>query len=181
MHKRHLFMLAAAGLFLFCLAASSAQEASIQEKILLLRKASQRQRTTVAVEAFLTGTVLEAKIIVSMYSAKPRIYNAVIVGPGLGRLSAQEKQVLYSTADEEDLIFPTEDMLGRHLRLTKAIKEKKIEGTLSKELHRFRLPVNKIKRGKRYELWIYVESLQSSGHPEKFDFELENLPELLSE
>ncbi len=177
---RRIFILLTIGGILFSgLTFSCAQEEDAKQ-ILVLRKAQERQNTVVAVEAYLINDILEVTVIASMYATRPRIYNLILVGPRLGRLSPKEKESLYPKAEDKEMDFPTEDMQGRLIRFSKKIKEKKVKGTLTKELFKFKIPADRIIPNKRYELRIEVESMQRPGQPERFRFELKNLPELIS-
>jgi len=113
-----------------------------------------------------------------MYSTKPRIYNIILVGPKIGRLSPKEKQVLYPQAGEEETAFLTENTNPGLISFGKKTKEKKLKGTLTKELFRFKIPVDQIMPDRRYELRIEIESMQSAGQGKKFTFKLDKLPQV---
>ena len=177
--KRNLFLLSVISILLIGAQFCFAQEEEAQG-IVLLREAKEYGRTLVAVEANLSGNILDVKIIAKMYAKRPNIYNALFVGPKVGRMSPDSRQTLRPEADDEELIFKTTDE-GGFLRTSKRTKEKKIKGALTKQSVQFKIPAKKIVPNKKYQLWIDVESMQNPGQYERFKFDLENLSEYLSE
>jgi len=157
---------------------SFAQEENSTERIPILREAKQYRETTVAVDAYLIGNNLEVTVLARMYGTKPKIYNVIVVGPKIGRMSPQTKEILYPTVEEEGL-YPMTKPDG-FLGLTKKTKMEKTKGTLTKELVKFKIPSDRVISGRRYQLWVKVESLQAGGEEKEFKFELKNLAELLS-
>lgn len=178
--KRTLFLITIIGVLAVAALFSYAQDEDVAGRNLLIRQAKERQDTAVAVEAYLIGDILEVTIVAKMYAARPRIYNAILVGPRLGRISPKARQTLYPKAEDEELIFLTTDELGS-IRFTKKTKQKEVKGTLTKELAQFKIPTDKIMPNKRYQLWIKVESMQGPGQRESFKFDLKNLSKLISE
>lgn len=146
------------------------------ERKMILREAQERDRTTVAVEAYLTDDILEVTIYARMYATKPKIYTAYLHGPKLGRLGFLTKEILYPKAEEEeqDLIFPTKDVQGGYISFSKRTQDKKAKGALTREMVKFRIPSQKILANKRYELRVGVESMQESGKIETFRFHLKD-------
>ncbi len=171
-------------LFLFCLSIVglevNAQEKDDAGRLLVLREAKQHRKTSVAVEAYLLDNILEATVIARMDAAKPRIFSVIIVGPKLGRVSAKERKTLFSAVEDEETIFSTEDK-GAFIRFSKSREDRELKGTLTRELHKFRIPVEKILPNKRYQLWVKVESMQDPGRIDNFKFDLENFSELVSQ
>jgi len=178
MKKKIMIMLIC--IFALYLAASYAEEAG--ESKLILRQAQEVGKTSVAVVAYLTKDVLGTTVYARMYGAKPRIYNVILVGPKLGRLSAQSKETIYPKAEETDadLTFSTTKLDSGIISFSKKTKDKKSAGALTRELHKFKIPVNKILPGKRYELRILIEAMQNPGQKESFKFELKDLTAELS-
>jgi len=179
---KRLFLRLAIISVLFCAIGSSFAQEDAAERILVLKKAQERQdNTAVAVEAYLLGDILEVTVTARMYGTKPKIYNTVLVGPKISRLSPQEKQTVYPKAEDKETTFLTEDVEPGLIRLgsKKRVQEKKLKGTLTKELYRFKIPTDKIMPGKRYELRIQVESMQESIERDRFTFELKDFPKLL--
>ena len=43
----------------------------------------------------------------------------------------------------------------------------------------FKIPRDKVRKGKKYKLWVQIESLQRGGKYKTFKFDIENLAELL--
>jgi hypothetical protein len=148
-------------------------------RVLVIEEAQERNKSAVAVKVYLIDDILEATIIGLMYATKPRIYKAIVVGPKLGTLSPQERQTLYPRAEDEELFYKTKDVEAGLIRLSKREKKKKLEGTLTKELARFKIPKDKIVTKKRYQLRVQVESMQRGGQLEKYRFDLKDLPQLI--
>jgi hypothetical protein len=164
-----------AGIFSF-IVFSYAQEEEVAQRKLILRQAQERNRTSVAVEAYLSDDILEAIIYARMYAAKPKIYTVYLIGPKLGRLGFLTKEILYPKAEEEEqeLVFPTKDVEGGYIRFSKRTKDKKTKGTLTREVVKFKVPTQKILPKKRYELRVKVESMQTPGKTESFRFSLKD-------
>lgn len=150
-----------------------------QEKVLVLREAKERQKTTAAVEVYLIGDILEVTVTARMYAEKPRIFSLLLVGPKLGRLSATERETLFADSTRGEDIFLTEE-IGGFIRFDEKKKEKKLKGTLTRELHKLKIPIDKVVPGKHYQLWVKVDSLQRGGKPQNFKFDLPNFPQLFS-
>ena len=180
---RKLFILTVIAGFLlsvsnFLYAQEQEEEAGVEERIYVLREAKEDRKTTVAVGVYLLDDILEVKVIVRMYAEKPKIYNLLIVGPKLGRLSCKTRKELLATMEEEEP-YPTSKR-GGFILFAQKNKDKKAKGTLIKELFRFNIPKDKIIPGKRYQLWVSVDSkTRGGGVPLKFKFDLKNLPQLI--
>ena len=159
---------------------SYGQEQEAPERILLLREGKQSMRNIVAVEAYLIDDTLEVLVEARMYAEKPKINDVILVGPKLGRLHYKTRETVYATAQEEEPYEITkQDGL---IALEKRKKVKEPEGTVTKELFKLKIPTDKIKQGKRYQLWVQVESkTRAGGVPLKFKFDLKDLPELISQ
>ena len=154
------------------------EEEQNTERQLVLREAKEYRKSTVAVEAYLTDNILEAKVTARMYATKPKIHNAIIVGSRLGRLSIDSKEVLLATVEDEEP-YPTSKKDRGFISFSKK-KTKQSEGTLTRELMIFEIPRDKVVKGKRYELWVQIMSMQKGGKYKTFKFDLEDLAELLS-
>jgi len=106
------------------------------------------------------------------------IYNALVVGSGLGRLSCDSRETLVATAEEEEpFLTKRKDKAFISFRKSEAVK--KARGTMIKELLRFDIPVDKIKEDKKYRLWVQVVSSQKGSKYKTFKFDLEDFAELL--
>ncbi|MFC1621386.1 hypothetical protein ACFL2G_03680 [Candidatus Omnitrophota bacterium] len=151
-----------------------------EEKLLTLFEAKEFEKSTVAVKAYLTDNIFEATITARMYQTKPKIHNAIVVGPKLGRLSIESKEVLLATTMEEEP-YPTKRKDKGFIHFGKDKKNKKATGTLTRELLVFKIPEDKVKKDKKYKLWIQTESLQRGGKYKTFKFDLENFFERLKE
>jgi len=148
------------------------------DKIRVIREAQEKQKNTVAVEGYLIDNVFEVSIIVRMYRTRPMIYNALVVGSGLGRLSCDSRKTLVATAEEEEpFLTKRKDKAFISFRKSEAVK--KARGTMIKELLRFDIPVDKIKEDKKYRLWVQVVSSQKGSKYKTFKFDLEDFAELL--
>ncbi|KPK97117.1 MAG: hypothetical protein AMJ95_10740 [Omnitrophica WOR_2 bacterium SM23_72] len=170
--KRHLALLLV-GIFSFFVFLAKVQAS---ERKMILRQAQERGRSSVAVEAYLIDDILEATIYARMYATKPKIFGVVLVGPKLGRLGFLTKEVLYPKAEEEDeeMVFPTKDVEGGYIRFSKRTQDKRTKGALTREMVKFKIPVKKIMPKKRYELRIKIESMQTPGKIETFNFPLKD-------
>lgn len=178
---RKLFTLLVAGICSLVFVFSYAEDE--MERKLVLRQAQKQGNTSVAVEAYLIGDILETTVYVRMYSSKPKIFNILLVGPKLGRLSPRSKTTLYPKVEEQeaDLTFPTTDIRGGHIRFSKRTEEKVSQGRLTRELAKFKIPRKRILAKRRYELRILVESMQRSGQTEYFRFPLKDFAQLFLE
>jgi hypothetical protein len=176
--RRNFILLIIWGVLIFLSGFTYAEEKS-NKRILVIRQAKQDRKTTVAVEAYLINDILEVTVIARMYAAKPRIYNVILVGPKLGRISPKTRKTLLSTIEEE-APFPTSERRG-FISFSKKTKNKKAKGTLTKELVKFEIPTEKIIPDRRYQLWIKVESMRKGGKIQGFKFNLENFPKLISQ
>ena len=159
-----------------------AEEAQEPERILVIREAKENEfDTTVAVEVYLEGEILEATVIVRMLRTRPRIFNALVVGPKIGRISSKTKEVLDPTVEGEEP-FPTKKR-GGFISFGEDEEDKKAKGAVIKELIKFKLPTDKIveNKKKKYELWIKAQGLQHTKRIQSFTFVLEDLPELISQ
>jgi hypothetical protein len=88
--------------------------------------------------------------------------------------------MLFATTEEERE-FPVEDLEGKLIRFSKKVKEKVPEGTLTRELIRFKIPRDKIIPGRKYKLWIKVEGMQGKSPIQTFKFDLEGLSQIFSQ
>lgn len=158
--------------FFSILGLCSAQEEI--ERILLNREGKQFRNSTVAIEAYLVKDVMEVLVEARMYAEKPKINDVLLVGKGLGRLHYKTRETVFSTM-QEDATYPITKQNGL-ITFGKRTKIKKPKGTLTRELFKLKLPVDKIKTGRRYQLWVEIESKTKSGQtPLRFKFNLENL------
>ena len=182
MFKRLAILALTAGILFSFSMILSAQEEDPDKGVLVLRQAQEFGNNNVAVIGYLKGNIFEVKVVAGMFRTKPEIDNCIVVGPKLGRLSASQKETIYPKAEDEpeDDVFMTEDVDGAFfLRFSKQRKERQIKGALTRELYRYKIPKDKIIRGKRYEIRIKIESTQNPGIGERFTFKLENFPELV--
>ena len=154
-----------------------AQEDSSSQGILLIREGKQLKKTTVAVEGYLYNDILQVQVEVRMYAERPKIVDVVFTGPKLGRIHYNTRQDLPITLKEEDPYNITR--VDGMISFGKRTRVKKPKGTLTKELFRIKLPVDKIISGKLYQLWVEVESKRRGGRIPKFKFDLKKLPELV--
>ena len=160
----------------FCFAQEGEQE-DAHEGTLVIRKALQKRKNYTAITAYLIEDVLEVEVIATMRGEKPNIYDVLFIGSGVGRISPKERQTIVAKVDDKELIFNTEKKEAGFIRFTKKEREKKLKGRLTKEMVKFKLPLDKIKENKRYTIKIKIESLQRPGQFKKYEFELEDLHE----
>ncbi len=143
-----------------------------QEKVLVLREAKEHKKAAAAVEVYLEGNTLEVTVIGRMDRTKPRIYNVIVIGPKIGRVAPKMRETLYPTMKNEEP-FPTKKS-GGFIRFSSKEETKNTSGTLTKELLKFEIPGEKIVDGKRYQIWVKLESMQRGGDKESFKFDLED-------
>ena len=167
----------------FCVtAALCAQVRAGEDGIPVLREAQEFGDNAVAVEVYLMDNILEARITARMHGTKPKVYNAIVVGSGLGRLSFESKEVLLaSIADEDEEPYLTKDKSRGIISFREKEKAKFARGTLTRELVQFVIPEDRVRKGKKYRLWIQIESLQRGGKYKTYKFDLEKFAELLLE
>ncbi|MDP8233900.1 MAG: hypothetical protein P9M06_03755 [Candidatus Saelkia tenebricola] len=170
--KRYVGLLAV-GLF-FMLSVNTLAEG----RVLVIREAKKSRHTTVAVEAFLEEDILNVKVIARMRRTKPRIYNVIFVGSKVGRVVPDARETLYPTMEGEEP-FPTKEREG-FISFDDKVKVKEASGTLTKELLKFRIPMDKIVPGKRYQIWVKIESMQRGGDKESFKFNIEDFSQYFS-
>ena len=151
------------------------------ERRLVIREGKQSRANIVAVETYLVGNdILEVTVEARMYAQKPKINDVIMVGPRLGRIHYKTRETVHATLEEEEPIPITKQ--GGFIVFGKRTKTKKPKGTLTKELFKLKIPTDKIVPGKRYQLWVQVESKTSGGgRPLRFKFDLKDLPELISQ
>lgn len=147
--------------------------------VLILQAAQQRKKDSVAVIANLDDDILKVIILARMYATKPNIYNVTLEGSGIGKLSPKERRTLFPTAEDEEIEFKTRKLEAGFIRLTPKEAKRKLKGTLTKEVARFKIPKDRIRPKKRYFLNVKIESLQNPGQYKKFKFELKKLAEEL--
>lgn len=150
------------------------------EPILILRQAKEFKKQTVAVEARLKGNILEALITGRMYKTKPKIHNAIIVGPRLGRLAIESKTILVQDVVDDEP-YPTSKKDKGFITFGRKEENKRAKGTLTRELMLFDVPPDRVVDGKKYKLWVQIMSMQKGGKYKTFKFDLENLAELIHE
>ena len=157
-----------------------AQEEEVVEPILVIREGKQSKSNIVAVETYLIDDVLEVTVEARMYAQKPKINDVILVGPRLGRIHYKTREIVYTTLEEEEPYPITKQ--GGFIVFGKRTKTKKPKGTLTKELFKIKVPKEKILPGKRYQLWVEVESkTDSGGRPLRFKFDLKDLSQLISQ
>jgi hypothetical protein len=156
-------------IFLFL---SRSFSAYAEERILLLREAKEYKNATAAVEVYLEENILEVIVIARMNRTKPRIDNVIVVGPKIGRVAPKSRGTLYPTMEDEEP-FPTKKS-GGFISLSSKDDLKTTSGTLTKEFLKFEIPGDRVLSGKKYQIWIKVESMQRGGHKESFKFDLED-------
>lgn len=148
--------------------------------ILVIREGKQLKKTTVAVDVRLIEDVLKIKVETRMHAERPKITDVILVGPGIGRVHYVTREDVPPSVEEEEPYPITKE--DGFITFRKRTKLKTPKGTLAKELFKLKVPVEKIVPGKRYQLWVEVESKAKRGKKsKKFKFNLENLAELVSQ
>lgn len=174
--KSFFSLLAVLSILLFFPSHSHSQDQNHSKNKLIIREGKQVRDNVVVIEAYRIGDVLEVKVEARMYAQRPRIKNVLIVGPRLGRISYKRKEELPLKFEEEDPYLITKER--GILSPRKRSKVKQPKGTMTKELFKIDVPWDKIVEGKRYQLWVDVESKTSGQKPLKFKFDLNNLSEV---
>ena len=178
--KRFFALVAIVGILFSCQYCYGQVEEEVEEeRILVLREAKLFRKDSVAVEAYLIDDILEVKVEARMYAKKPRINNVLLVGPRIGRLPYITKETIHKKIEEDDPYEVTK----QHglIVFEKRKKERKLKGTATREFYRLRIPKEKIVPGKRYRLWVEIESQTRGDDKQKFKFNIENLSELISQ
>ena len=173
--RRHILF--SLSVFFFSSFVCYAQNDVVSSDRLLIREGKQLKKTTVAVEGYLYNDILQVQVEVRMYAQRPKIIDVSLTGPKLGKIHYKTRQDLPVTLEEEDPYNITR--VDGEISFKKRTKVKKPKGTLTKELFKIKVPVDKIIPGKRYQLWVEVESKRQAGRIPKFKFDLKKLPELV--
>ncbi|MBL7130373.1 MAG: hypothetical protein ISS45_03070 [Candidatus Omnitrophica bacterium] len=143
----------------------------------MIREAKLYRKDSVAVDAHLIDDVLEIMVEARMYAQKPRINDVLVRGSKLGGLHYKTRKTIVATVEEEDPYEVTKE--EGWIVFGKRKKVRELKGTLTKELFKLKIPKEKIVCGKRYQLWVEVESKTEGGRAQKFKFNLEGFPELV--
>ena len=154
------------------------------DRRLLLRSAQEDTKAMVAVEAYLEGDLIEAKVSVGMRNARPSILNVIIEGPGIGRLvPISVKEVYASLSEAEEKPYPTEKIGGMIVPGEKS-KDKKLEGAVSRKSYIFKIPKDKIAAGAQYDLKVKVGTVKQvageAAQYTRFIFSLGDLSQLIA-
>ncbi len=162
----------------FSAVSSYAQETWVEERTPVLREAKQDAQTTLAIDAYLIGDVLEVRVTARMYAAKPEISNIILVGPKIGRLSPQTKRTVTSSVEDE-APYPMSKR-GAFINFGSKTRTGKGRGTLTREQVEFKLPADKIMPQRVYQIWVRVKSAQSGGTVHGFKFDLKDFAGLVA-
>lgn len=171
------------------LVVSTAAGLYAQEKIQVIREAQEYSNNRVAVTGNLTNDIFEVTVIARMKRTKPRIHNVIVVGPKLGRLSCETKENLVATTEEDDPFLTKRKDKGfinfgkdEKAKTSEEISESNVHrGRVTKALYMFRIPRDRIKKDKKYKLWVQIESSQRGGKYKTFKFDLENFADYFTD
>lgn len=149
------------------------------DKELVIREAEELRKNAVAVEAYLVDDILEAKISVRIFRARPKIHNVIVVGPKLGRISPIEIEQLFATTEEEPP-YETKER-GGFISFSDDTKTKSLKGTVVRKMFKFKIPPEKIVEDGHYQIWVKVkeEGHGRQGKMTSYKFDLEELPRLV--
>ncbi|MFC1666397.1 SHOCT domain-containing protein [Candidatus Omnitrophota bacterium] len=156
------------------------EEEEGEPQVFVIREAKKFQKSIVGVEAYLIDNILEVKIVARMFRKKPRIYNALVVGPKLGRLNIESKDILFQSVEEDEAFLTTQkDRAFISFKKKEQMREGvgrggSVKGTLTRELVRFDIPRDKVKKDKLYRLWVQIMSMKKGGQYHTFKFDLKN-------
>jgi hypothetical protein len=148
------------------------------KKVPVIREAEEDLNAAVAVEGYLIDGLFEVRVSVWMKGQTPKITNVLLVGPGIGRISPNVVKQLYATEEEEGA-YETYGR-GGFLTFEERTKTKKMKGRVKRKLVKFKIPRDDLRPGKRYQLWVRVESAKKRGRNFSYKFDLENFPELVT-
>ncbi|MFC1514594.1 hypothetical protein ACFL5X_01665 [Candidatus Omnitrophota bacterium] len=151
-----------------------------EEKILVVREGKQLKKTTVTVEGYLVDDILDVTVGVRMPSDRAKINKFYLTGPGLGKIHYAARTVVPPSVDDVDEEpFPVTKVDGM-IMFGDRTREKTPKGRLTKESFQLKVPIDKIKPGKRYELVVDVESQEKAQRIPKFKFHLQGFAELIA-
>ncbi|MFC1708934.1 hypothetical protein ACFL2J_02595 [Candidatus Omnitrophota bacterium] len=155
-------------------------EEGFEGRIPVIREAKIFRKKNVAVDAHLVdGEILEIMVEARIYAQKPRINDVLVSGPKLGKERYIARRTIVAGVDEPE---PFEvDKEHGWIVFGKRKKVRELEGTLTKELFKIKMPEDKIVCGKKYQLWVEIESKTQGGRAEKFKFKLKDFPSLFHE
>ncbi len=159
--------------------AGAKEESNLSKRVLVIREGRQIRRDIVAVEASILDGIMDVKVEARMLRERPKISNVLLVGPRIGRVYYETKRVLPPIIEEEEP-YPIR-IAGGLISFGEKTETKKPKGTLAKELFKIRVPVKKIIPGKRYQIWVVLESKTRGGQGgEKFKFNLDNFSSFIN-
>jgi hypothetical protein len=154
-----------------------------ETKELVIRSAQVDLKAMVAVEAYLSGDLLETKVSVGMEKARPSILNVIVEGPGIGRLVPVSVKEVYASLEElEEKPYKT-TKIGGFIDSGDKPKEKKLEGSITRKFYIFKIPKEKISSDGKYEIKVKVGTVKqvagSGAQYTSFSFSLDNFPQLV--
>ncbi|MFH1622501.1 MAG: hypothetical protein ABIA97_05195 [Candidatus Omnitrophota bacterium] len=153
---------------------------AMQGRIPVIREAKIFRNKNVAVDAHLVdGEVLEIMVEARIYAQKPRINDVLVSGPKLGKERYIARKTIVAGVDEPEPFEVTKEHGWVVFGKRKKVRE--LEGTLTKELFKIKIPKDKVVCGKKYQLWVEIESKTEGGRAEKFKFKLKDFPSLFHE
>jgi len=119
----------------------------VQGKIPVIREAKLYKKDSVAVDAHLAGEILEIVVEARMYAQRPKINDVLVTGPKIGKLHYQARKTIVAGVEETEPFEVTKE----HGLITfgKRKKVRELEGTLTKELFKIKIPNDKIVCGKK--------------------------------
>ncbi len=143
------------------------------EPVLVIREGRQIKENTVAIEATLSGDILTVKVEARIPGERPKITSIVLTGPGIGRVHHKLRKEIKPGLEEEDPYLITE--AGGLINFGEKKEVKDPQGTLTKELFQFIVPVEKILANKKYQIQILIESKTKPGkRGKKYEFDLKD-------
>lgn len=152
----------------------------LQGRIPVIREAKIFRKKNVAVDAhLLDGEILEIMVEARIYAQKPRINDVLVSGPKLGKERYIARKTIVAGVDEPEAFEVTKE--HGWIVFGKRKKVRELEGTLTKELFKIKIPKEKIVCKKKYQLWVEIESKTQGGRAEKFKFKLKDFPSLFHE
>ena len=136
--------------------------------LLVTRQAMQDSLAAVGIEAYLQDDIMQVKVTVKMKGTKPKIYDVLFEGKGIGRLSPIEIDQLYASTEEEPPYETTKR--GGFISFGDKTEKKKLKGRTVRKLVSFRIPNEKILPDRTYFIIVKVEDTNKRGKVKRYRF-----------
>ena len=152
-----------------------AEEEGDSSRIFVMREAQQRRDNSCAIVAYLQGDMLDVVVEARMYASKPHIMDVRLKGEKLKPVSFVTKKTILATAEEAQAYEVTNR--DGIFRFRDEKKTMKLEGRLTRELFKIRVPIEQIEPGRDYMIWVNVEAMSGGEKSQRFRFPIEDFAE----